>query len=61
MKFSRYNNPNRRRRKALRMTYEEASLRAAEMIYTNRANGIELPMEYYNEYVNKAVGKEILK
>lgn len=61
MKFDRYNNPNRRKRRPRKMTYEEASLKAAEMIYTNRTNGIELPMEYYNDFVNKAVGKEILK
>ena len=57
MRFSKYNNPNKRRARK-RLDKSEADIIATKNILDDRRNGIDCPIEFYKWQSNKMRGKE---
>lgn len=57
MRFSKYNNPNKRRARK-RMSKTEADILATKNMLDDRRNGIEMPLDFYEWQSNKMQGKE---
>ena len=56
-KFTRYNNPNKRR-KGRKMSRTDADIMAAKNMLDDRARGIEMPLSYYDQQSDEMCGKE---
>ena len=57
MRFSKYNNPNKRRKRK-RLTKTEADIVATKNMLDYRRKGIELPVDFYEWQSKKLQGKE---
>lgn len=57
MKFSKYNNPNKRRARK-RLSKTDADIIATKNMLDDRRNGIEMPLDFYEWQSKKMHGKE---
>ena len=57
MRFTKYNNPNKRRSRK-RLDRTEADIIATKNMLDDRRKGIEMPIEFYELQSNKMQGKE---
>lgn len=57
MKFTKYNNPNKRRPRK-RLSKTDADIIATKNMLDDRSKGIDCPIEFYEEQSNKIQGKE---
>ena len=57
MRFSKYNNPNKRRARK-RLSTTEADIIATKNMLDDRRNGIEMPLDIYEWQSKKMQGKE---
>lgn len=57
MRFSKYNNPSKRRSRK-RLDRTEADIIATKNMLDDRRKGIEMPIEFYEWQSNKMQGKE---
>ena len=48
MRFTKYNNPNKRRTRKAK-SYNDRCIEAGKALLTDRKNGYELPEGYYND------------
>jgi hypothetical protein len=55
MKFTKYNNPNKRKTHK-KMSRTDADILAAKNMTDDRRNGIELPLSYYDEQSDRYSG-----
>ena len=55
MAWTKYNNPNRKKRKKISRT--DADILATKNMITDRARGIELPLSYYDKQSDQMCGK----
>lgn len=58
MRFSKYNNPNKRRARK-RLDKTEADILATKNMLDDRMNGIDCPIEFYEWQSKKMQGKEV--
>ena len=56
MKFSKYNNPSRRRPKR-KLSRADADIIASKQMFDDRCRGIEMPLKVYDEMSDKLCGK----
>lgn len=56
MAWTKYNNPNRKR-KHKRMSRTDADILATKNMLDDLRNGIELPLSYYDQQSDKLCGK----
>ena len=54
-RFTRYNNPSKKRRRHMSRT--DADIMASKAYYDDRTKGIELPLEEYDKLSDKLCGK----
>ena len=57
MRFSKYNNPNKRRSRK-RLSKTDSDIIATKNMLDDRRNGIDCPIEFYEEQSRRLQGKE---
>ena len=57
MRFSKYNNPNKRRARK-RLSKTDADILATKNMLDDRRNGIEMPLDFYEWESKRMRGKE---
>ena len=56
MKFTKYNNPSKRRKRKV-LSRTDADIIATKNMFDDRCRGIELPLNYYDEQSDNMCGK----
>ncbi len=56
MRFSKYNNPSKRRPKQ-KLSRADADIIASKQMFDDRCKGIEMPLKTYDEMSDKLCGK----
>lgn len=60
MKFTKYNNPNKRRARK-RLSKTDADILATKNMLDDRRNGIEMPLDFYEWQSMKNAGEGMIK
>ena len=56
-KFTKYNNPNKRKHRRTTLSRTEADILAVKNMIDDRQNGVELPHSFYDEQSDRISGK----
>ena len=57
MQFTKYNNPNRKRKSRHKMSRTDADIMAGKQMIDDAANGIEMSLAYYDKISDQFCGK----
>jgi len=57
MKWTKYNNPNKKRKTRRKMDRTDADIMAGKQMIDDKARGIDMPLKYYDELSDKLCGK----
>ena len=57
MTWTKYNNPNKKRRPRRKIDRTDADILAAKQMLDDREGGVEMPLKYYDEMSDRLCGK----